>query len=61
MNGGGVDIEALSYKNGITLTDSEVAAAASTKGVFVTSDLTGIAEAEQIKRVVGVAGHYLSA
>lgn len=61
VNAGGTDVEAFSYKNAITLTNTELAALASTKGAVVTSDLTGVAEAEQIKRIAGIAGAYLSA
>lgn len=61
VNGGGTDVEAYAYKNAITLTSGELVTLAGTKGAFVTSDLTGVAEAEQLKRVAGVAGMYLSA
>lgn len=58
---GSTDVAPHSYKNGITLTNTQVAAACSTQGVFVTSDLTGVADAEQVKRIAGLCGAYLSA
>lgn len=60
VNGGGTDVDAHSYKNGVTLTNTELATLASTSGAFVTSDLTGVANAEQIKRIAGIAGAYVS-
>lgn len=60
VNAGGTDVDAHSYKNAITLTNTELAALASTQGAFVTSDLAGVANAEQIKRVTGIAGAYVS-
>ena len=61
VNAGGTDVDAHSYKNGVPLDNTELAALASTAGIFVTSDLTGVANAEQIKRIAGIAGHYPSA
>lgn len=61
VNGGGTDVEALSAKDGVTLTNAELAALASTQGVAVTSDLTAVAAATQLKRVIGVSAHYVSA
>lgn len=61
VNGGGTDVEALSAKDGVTLTNGELAAVASTQGVAVTSDLTAVAAATQLKRVIGVASQYVSA
>lgn len=61
VNAGGVDVESLSYKDGITLTNTELAVVASTPGVYVTSNLTGVADAVQKKRVLGVASQYPSA
>lgn len=60
INAGGVDVDALSYKDGITLTTAELAAVAGTAGVYVTSDLTGVADATQLKRVMAIAAHYQS-
>lgn len=60
INAGGTDVDALTYKDGITLTNTELATVASTQGVYVTSDLTGIADATQLKRVLAIASHYVS-
>lgn len=60
INAGGTDVDALTYKDGITLTNTELAAVASTQGVYVTSDLTGVADAVQLKRVLGIASQYVS-
>lgn len=60
MNAGGVDVGALSYRNGVTLTDAELATLCSTQGVAVTSDLTGVSFAQQVKRVIGLAAQYLN-
>lgn len=60
VNGGGTDVEALSAKDGVTLTNGELAAVASTQGVAVTSDLTGVSFAQQVKRVIGLAAQYLN-
>jgi len=60
INAGGTDVDALTFKNGITLTDGELAAAASTPGVYVTSDLTAAADAVQLKRVMAIASQYVS-
>lgn len=57
---GSTDIDALTYKNGITLTNTQLASLASTFGVYVTSDLTSVADAVQIKRVMGIASQYPS-
>ncbi len=60
INAGGTDVDALTYKDGITLTNTELATVASTQGVYVTSDLTGVADAVQLKRVLGISSQYLS-
>lgn len=60
INAGGTDVDALTYKNGITLTNAELATVCSTQGVYATSDLTGVADAVQLKRVLGMASQYLS-
>jgi len=60
INAGGVDVDALTYKDGITLTNTELAAVCSTPGVYATSDLTAVADAGQLKRVLGIASHYVS-
>ncbi len=60
INAGGTDVDALTYKNGITLTNAELAAVASTSGAYVTSDLTGVADAVQLKRVMAIAAQYVS-
>lgn len=60
VNAGGTDVDALTYKDGITLTNTELAAVASTPGVAVTSDLTAVADAQQLKRVQSIAAQYVS-
>lgn len=60
INAGGTDVDALTYKNGITLTNTELAVVASTAGAYVTSDLTGVADAVQLKRVMSIASQYVS-
>lgn len=60
INAGGTDVDALTYKNAVTLTNTELAAVASTQGVYVTSDLNGVADAVQLKRVLGIASQYVS-
>lgn len=60
INAGGTDVDPLTYKNGITLTNTELAVVASTPGVYVTSDLSGVADAVQLKRVMSIASQYLS-
>lgn len=60
VNVGGVDVDALTYKDGVVLTNTELAAVASTAGVYVTSDLTAVADATQLKRVLGISAHYPS-
>ena len=56
VNAGGVDVDAHTYKNGVTLTNTELAALLTTLGVGVLDDLTGVADAVQIKRILSVAG-----
>ncbi len=60
VNAGGTDVDALTYKNGITLTNTELAVVASTAGVYVTSNLLGVADAVQLKRVMAIAAQYVS-
>lgn len=66
INGGGTDVEAFSYKDGITLTNTELAtlldgASFGHKDVCVFADLTGDAAAQQKKRAAALAAMYLSA
>lgn len=60
VNAGGTDVDALTYKDAITLTNTELAALCSTPGVYVTSNLSGVADAVQLKRVMGIASQYPS-
>jgi hypothetical protein len=65
VNGAGVDVEAFSYKDGVTLNATELAALldGSTFGkrnVAVIADLTGDAAAAQKKRSIALAGMYVS-
>jgi hypothetical protein len=65
INAGGVDVEAYAYKDGVTLTDGELAALLSAsfvqKNVAVFGDLTGDAAAAQKKRSAAIASLYASA
>lgn len=65
VNGGGDDVSALSYKNNVTLTNTELAtlldgASFGQKNVAVFADLSGNVQAEQRKRSAAIAAHYLS-
>lgn len=60
VNAGGVDVGALSYRDGITLTNTELATLCSTPGVAVMSDLSALASAKALKRTIGVASGYLN-
>lgn len=61
VNVGGTDVDALTYKDGVTLTNTEIATLLGTAGVAVLKDQVGLADKEQLKRVVAVAAHYVSA
>lgn len=66
INVGGTDVEAYSYKDGITLTNTELAtlldgSSFGQKNVAVFADLTGDAAAAQKKRSAAIAALYLSA
>ena len=61
VNAGGTDVDAFTYKNGVTLDNTELAALCATLGAYVTSDLTGVSNAVQVKRVLGIASQYVSA
>lgn len=66
INGGGTDVEAYSYKDGVTLTQGELAtlldgSSFGQKNVAVFADLTGDAAAVQKKRSAALASLYLSA
>lgn len=60
INAGSVNVDALTYKDGVTLTNTELAALLTTAGVAALKDLTGVADAIQLKRVVGVSSMYVS-
>jgi hypothetical protein len=60
VNAGGVDVGAMSYRDGVVLTNTELATLCSTQGVTVTSDLTGVAFAAALKRAIGIAAGYLN-
>ncbi len=57
---GSTDVGAMSYRDGITLSDAQVATLCGTLGVAVTKDGTGVAFKEQIKRAIGIAAMYLN-
>lgn len=57
----GTTVDALTYKDGITLSAAELAACiALGTGVVVLKDLTGNAAATQLKRVAAIASLYQS-
>jgi hypothetical protein len=66
INGGGVDVGALSYRNAVTLTNTELATlldGATFPNAAVLPDqaaVTPVAAAEQRKRVIGLAALYLN-
>ena len=66
INAGGTDVEAYSYKDGITLTNTELAtlldgASFGQKNVAVFADQTGDAAKEQKKRSAAMAALFPSA
>lgn len=57
----GTTVDALTYKDGITMTAAEVAACiALGTEVAVIKDLTGVTAATQLKRVLAIASLYQS-
>ena len=58
VNAGGVDVGSLSYRDGVTLTNTELATLCATKGVAVIADQTGAADAKALKRVIAIASTY---
>lgn len=66
INAGGVDVEAYSYKDGITLTNTELAtlldgSSFGQKNVAAFADLVGDAAATQKKRSAALAANFASA
>lgn len=60
VNAAGVDVDPKSYKNAVSLTNTELAALLATAGVAVLKDQTGIVPIRQMRRVVRIAGTYAS-
>jgi hypothetical protein len=65
INAGGTDVDAFSYKDGITLTNTELAtlldgASFGHKDVAVFADLTGDAAAVQKKRSAAISATHVS-
>lgn len=60
VNAGGTDVGAMSYRDGVTLTNTELATLCATTGVAVTKDGTGVAFKEQLKRAISIAAMYLN-
>lgn len=60
VNAGGTDVGSLTYRDGVTLTNTELATLCATKGVAVIKDQTGAVDAKQIKRVISVAAQTLN-
>lgn len=66
VNAGGTDVDPYCYKNGVTLTPTELSilldgTSFGKKNVAVFADHTGDSQAEQRKRSAAIAAHYLSA
>lgn len=66
INAGGTDVDAYSYKNGITLTNTELAtlldgASFGQRNIAVFADHTGQSQTDQRKRSAAIAALYLSA
>jgi hypothetical protein len=57
VNAGGTDVDSLTYKTGVTLTNTELAALLALANVAVMADAATSAQ----RRVVSIAGGYLSA
>jgi hypothetical protein len=65
INGGGTNVDAFSYKDGVTLTNTELAALLNGssfghKDVAVFADQTGDAQKTQKKRAAALAALYVS-
>lgn len=60
VNAGAVDVGAMSYRNGVALDATELAAAVAVLGVAIIKDQTGVAFATQIKRNIAIASLYLN-
>lgn len=56
VDGSGTNVDAHTYKDGITLDSTHVVSALTTAGVAVVKDLTGVADATQKKRIIAIAG-----
>ncbi len=56
VNAGDVDVDALSFKDGVTLDNTELAALLTTDGVAVMAT----APSSQLKRVMAIASQYQS-
>ena len=70
INAGGTDVDAYSYKDGITLTDAELAAVladasaetiSGQRNVAVFADLAADSQATQRKRSAALAANFVSA
>lgn len=60
VDGSSTNVDALTYKDGVTLDSSHLTTLLGTAGVAVLKDLTGVADAQQLKRVVAIAAMYAS-
>lgn len=61
VNSGGTDVDALTTKDGVVLTNAELATLLTTDAVAVMKDQTGSAKKPQLLKVVSVATKYTSA
>lgn len=63
VNGGGTDVDALSTKDGVTLTNTELATLLTTNGVAVVKDQTGATSSfrSALLRVISTASKFASA
>lgn len=64
INAGNVGVDELTYKDGVALTSTELTTLLDGvtfhKNIAVLFDLTGFADAQQLKRVLAIAGMYQS-
>jgi len=60
VDGSSTNVDAHTYKDGVTLDSSHLTTLLTTAGVAVVKDLTGVADATQKKRIIAVASLYAS-
>jgi hypothetical protein len=64
INGGGTGVDEFTYKDGVTLTSTELATLVDGvtfhKNIGVVFDMTGFTDATQLKRILAIASLYPS-